>query len=146
MLSLQLMSHNMKFISHAGRKRRHRRCRGKRLQGCTREFSTHFINGLFFWPCYILISLITILVSICSQGDPGNSYYRGAKGDKGQEGPEVRYYLTVISLTLTFQALCLCAHSKCSGVPKEDYAILLHSCTISFSLQERCFTTSLWHH
>lgn len=63
------------------------------------------VNVLYF-------ALIPVLISICSQGDPGYGFYtKGAKGDKGLEGPEVRYFIPFIPFAITFKPPLMVAHT-----------------------------------
>lgn len=81
----------------SGCKRGPRKYRRQRLQGSTSKFP-HNIYYLvlqfgFFGDVLIpLIYLISFLIPCCSQGDPGYGYYsKGAKGERGQGGSEVRH-------------------------------------------------------
>lgn len=86
-------------------------CKGA-LVSFSLRFTPHDIYylALHFAICSNLLMLFIYLISICSQGDPGYGYYPGAKGDKGLEGPDVRYYMPFIPFALTSEPPFLIVH------------------------------------
>lgn len=92
---------------------------------------------------YIAISsklwlLFSPLILISAQGDPGHANpVKGSKGDKGQEGPEVRHCILFISLSLALLIVHMCRYEiyvlmRCLN---KKFCVLIElPCTIVFSL------------